>query len=103
MRRVRHNCFHRNVLCENLIVRVEDHAAFGVNDLLVNVYFRSQPCVFVVLDCLQIDQAKRKDAKQTDKSSTHQSATSSAIWIHVALKGLRPVESPLHRSIALEL
>ena len=103
MRCVGHDGFHRNVVRENFIVRVEDHAAFGVNDLLVNVLFRSEPGVFVVLDCLEINQAKRKDAEQADKSSTHQSATSSATWIHVALKGSLRVESPLRRLIAPEL
>src|SRR4051812_40498929 len=100
---VSYDRFHRNVVRENFLVRVKDHAAFGVNDLLVNVRFRSEPCVFVMLDCLQINQPKRKDAEQTDESSTHQSATSSATWIHVALKDSRRVESPLRRSNAPEL
>src|SRR4029077_4294519 len=103
MRCISNDGFHRNVVRENFTVRVEDHAAFGVNDLFVNVRFRSEPSIFVVLDCLKINQAKRKDAEQTDKSSTHQSATSSATWIHVAVKGSRRVESPLRRSIAPEL
>jgi hypothetical protein len=50
-------------VCKNFIVRVEDHAPFGVNDLLVNVLFRREPGVFVVFDRLQIYQAKRKDAE----------------------------------------
>src|SRR5215211_1422893 len=103
MRRVGHNSFHRNVVRENFIVRVQDYSAFGVNHLLVNVFFRREPGVFVMLDCLEINQAKRKDAEQADKSSTHQSATSSATWIHAALKGSRRAESPLRRWIALEL
>src|SRR5262249_21766858 len=104
MRRVGHDCFHRNVVRENLIVRIQDDAAFGVNDLLVYMFFCSEPGVFVVLDCLEINQAERKDAEQPDKSSTHQSATTSATWIHVAPKGgSPPVESPLRRSIAPEL
>src|SRR5262245_40343598 len=102
MRGVGHDGFYRNVVRENFIVRVQDDSAFGVNDLLVNVCFRSEPGVFVVLDCLEVDQAKRKDAKQADKSSTHQSATSSATWIHVVPKGSLRVESPLHRLIAPE-
>src|SRR6478752_4582373 len=100
---VSYDRLHRNVVRENFIVRVQDHAAFGVNDLLVNVRFRSEPCVFVVLDCLQINQAKRKDAEQADKSSTHQSAASSATWIHVAVKDSPRVGSPLRRRIAPEL
>src|SRR5262252_4609466 len=84
---VGHDGFHRNVVRENFVVRIQDDATFGVNDLLVNVCFRSEPGVFVVLDCLEINQAKRKDAEQADKTSAHQSATSSATWIHVAPKG----------------
>src|SRR6476659_5542450 len=103
MRCVSYDGFHRNVVREHFIVGVQDHAAFGVDDLLVNVRFRSEPCVFVVLDCLQINQPKRKDAEQADESSTHQSATSSATWIHVAVKDSRRVESPLRRSSAREL
>ena len=52
MCRVGHEGFHRNVVRENFIVGVQDHAAFGVNQLLVNVFFRSETGVFVVLDCL---------------------------------------------------
>src|SRR6478752_7877855 len=100
---VSYDRLHRNVVRENFLVRVQDHAAFGVNDLLVNVRFRSEPCVFVVLDCLQINQAKRKDAEQADKSSTHQSAASSATWIHVAVKDSRQVELLLRRLSAPEV
>src|SRR5437763_12496447 len=103
MRCVSYDGFDRNVMRENFVVRVQDHAPFGVNDLLVNVRFRSEPCVFVVLECLKINQAKRKDAEKADKSSTHQSATSSATWIHVALKGSLRVGSPLRPPIAPEL
>src|SRR5438034_2232816 len=102
MRGVSLHCFPRNVVRENFIVRVKDHAALAVNDLLVNVFLRSEPCVFVMLDCLQINQAKRKDAEQRNECSTDQSATNSATWIHVAPEDWPPVEPPLRRLIALE-
>src|SRR5215510_4918043 len=102
MRGVGHHCFHGDVVRKNFIVRVKDHAALAVNDLLVNVFFRSEPCVFVMLYCLQINQAKGKDAEQCDERSTDYGATSSATWIHVAPEDWPPVERPLHRSIALE-
>src|SRR6476646_3930512 len=102
MRGVVHDSFHRNVVRENFIVRVQDGAAFGVNYLFVNVCFRSEPRVFVMLDCLKINQAKRKDAEQGDKNTAYQSATSSATWIHVAARGSLRVESLLRRLIAPE-
>ena len=102
MRGVGHDRFHRNVVCQNFIVRIQDHAPLAVSHLLVNVLFRSQPGVLVVLDRLQINQATRKDAEQTDKSSTNQNATNSATWIHTAREGWLPVGSRLRPLIARE-
>jgi hypothetical protein len=55
-----------------------------MDDLLVDMFLRGEPGIFVVLDCLQINQAKRKNAEQRDEGGAHESTTSSAIWIHVA-------------------
>src|SRR4029077_16017990 len=84
---VGHYRFYRNVVREDLVVRVEDHAALCVDDLLVNVFFSSKPGVFVVFYGLQINQTKRKDAEQSDESSANQHATASAVWIHLAAEG----------------
>ena len=40
---------------EDFAIRIEDRAAFCVDDLLLNVFFSGKTGVFVVLDCLQID------------------------------------------------
>ena len=58
MRSIGDHGFDRNVVREDLAVRVENRAALCMNDLLVNVFFSSKPGVFVVLYCLQINQAK---------------------------------------------
>ena len=84
---VGHYRFHRNVLREDFAVRIEDLASLCVDDLLVNVFFSGKAGVFVVLYCLQINQTKRKDAEEPDKTSAHQHATISAIWIHLAAEG----------------
>ena len=88
MRGVGYYRLDRNVVRENLVVRIENRAALGVDGLLVNMFFSSETGIFVVLDHLQIDQAKRKDAEQPDKSSAYQHATSSAVSIHFASDGL---------------
>ena len=88
MRGIRHDSFLWNVVCQNFVVRVENHPALCVNDLFVNVLFSSKPGVFIVLYCLQINQTKRKDAEEPDETSAHQHATTSAIWIHFAVEGL---------------
>ena len=102
MRGIGYDRFHRNVVCQNFIVRIQDHAPLGMSHLLVNVFFGSQPGVLVVLDRLQINQATRKDAEQNDKSSTDQNATNSAIWIHTVREGWLPVGSCLRPLIARE-
>ena len=72
---------------EDFVVRVENHAALCVDGLLVNVFFSGKPGVLVVLYGLQINQPKRKDAEEADKTSAHQHAATSAIWIHLAAEG----------------
>jgi hypothetical protein len=44
----------------------------------MNVLFRSQAGVFVVLDDLQVNQAKGKDAKKGGESAANQRAARSA-------------------------
>ncbi len=97
MRGVGPDGFHRDVVRENFVVRIKDQPALAVNNLLVNVFLCSESGIFVMFDCLQIDQAKRKNTEQRYKDSAHESATSSATWIHVAAEGLLPVGSRLHR------
>ena len=58
MRGVGHYRLNRNVMREDFVVRIEDCAAFCVDDLLINVLFSRKTRVFVVLDCLQIDSTK---------------------------------------------
>ena len=58
VRGVGHYRFYRNIVRQNLVVRVQNHAALGVNNLFVNVFFRGEPGVFVVLDRLKINQTK---------------------------------------------
>ncbi len=58
MRGVSDYRFHRNVVRENFVVRVENHAALSVNFLLVDVFFSSEAGIFVVLNDLQINQTK---------------------------------------------
>ena len=87
VRGVRHDRFHRNVVREDLIVRVENRAALCVNNLFVNVFFSGKPSVFIVFYRLQINQTKRKDAEKPDKTSAHQHAPTSAIWIHLVVEG----------------
>jgi hypothetical protein len=48
---------------QNFIVRIQDRAALGVNHLLVNVFFGSEPGVLVMLDRLEINQAKGKNTE----------------------------------------
>src|SRR5436309_15870577 len=102
MRGVCHDCFHRNVVGQNFVVRIQDRAPLGVNHMLVNGLFGSEPGVLVVLDRLEINQAKRKNTEQSDKSSTHQSATSPATWIHVAREGWLPAGWHLRPLVARE-
>jgi hypothetical protein len=40
---------------EDFVIRIEDRAAFRVDDLLINVLFSGKTGVFVMLDCLQVD------------------------------------------------
>ena len=55
MRGVGHYRLNGNVMREDFVIRIEDRAAFCVDDLLINVLFSGKPGVFVVLDCLQIN------------------------------------------------
>ena len=55
---VGHYRFYRDVVRENFLIGVENHAALCVNDLLVNVLFSGKTGVFVVLYRLQINQTK---------------------------------------------
>src|SRR5204863_7941393 len=59
-----------------------------VNDLFINVLFSGKTGVFVMLYRLEINQTKRKDAEESDKSSATQHATVTAVWIHLAADGL---------------
>ena len=40
---------------EDFVIRVENRAAFCVDDLLVDVLFSGKTGILVVLDCLQIN------------------------------------------------
>ena len=55
MRGVGHYCLDRNVVREYFVIRIEDRAAFRVDDLLMDVLFSCETGVFVVFNCLQID------------------------------------------------
>src|SRR5215471_8196362 len=88
MRSVGHHCLNRNVVREDFVIRIQDRAAFSVDDLLVNVLFSGKTGVFVVFDCLQIDQTKRKNAEQPDKSAAHEYAAGPTVYIHFVPEGL---------------
>ena len=53
---------------EDFVVRVEDRSALGEDRLLDDVFFSREPRVLVVLDHLQIDQAKRKEAEEENEA-----------------------------------
>src|SRR5438105_3002961 len=84
MRRVSDYRFHGNVVGEDLVVGVENRAALGEDGLLVNVLLSSQSGVLVVLDHLQIDQAKRKRAEQKNEAEANDCASGSAVPFHLA-------------------
>ena len=49
---ISHHRFDRNVVRKHFIVRVQNRAAFRVNDLFVNVLLSRQSGVLIVLDDL---------------------------------------------------
>jgi hypothetical protein len=63
---------------ENFIVRVEDRTPFGVDNLLVNVFFGRQPSILVVLDHLKVNKPKGEGAKERDKREANQRTTTSS-------------------------
>jgi hypothetical protein len=64
MSRVSDHGFDRNIVRQDFVISVENRAALGKNGLLVNVFLSREPGVLVVLDHLEIDQAKRKRAEE---------------------------------------
>ena len=86
MGRVSHDRFDGHVVRKDLVVRVENRAALRADDLFVNVFFSGEPGIFVVLDHLQINQAKRKTAEEGDKDETNERATNPAVPLHLAAR-----------------
>ena len=84
MSRVRDHRFHRDVVRQDFVVRVENRAALGEYGLLVNVLFSGQSSVLLVLDHLEIDQAKRKRAEQENEAEANDCASGSAVPFHLA-------------------
>jgi zinc transporter ZupT len=52
------------------------------------MFLSSKASVLIVLDRLQINQAKRKNAEQDDQNNANQYATAAAVWIHLVVEGL---------------
>jgi hypothetical protein len=69
---------------QDFVVRVENRASLGEDGLLVNVLFSGQSRVLVVLDHLEIDQAKRKRAEQENEAEANDGASGSAVPFHLA-------------------
>jgi hypothetical protein len=51
--------------------------------LLVNVLLRRDSRVLVVLEHLQVDEAKRKSAKEQNEAEANERATGSAVPLHL--------------------
>src|SRR6266480_6632543 len=83
MSSVTYYSFDRHIVRENLVVRVEDRAAFCIDGLFVNVLFSSKPRVLVVLDYLKINKTKREGAKERDENAANQCTTASAMRVHL--------------------
>ena len=84
MSRVSDDCFNRNVVCEDFVIGVEDRAALGEDRLLDDVLFSSQPGVLLVLDHLEVDQAKRKCAEKQNEAEANEGASCPAVPFHLA-------------------
>ena len=54
----------RNIVREHFVVGVEIAPRSAEDDLLVNVFLSGQPGVLVVLDHLEVDEPKGKDAEE---------------------------------------
>jgi hypothetical protein len=78
--------FDRHIVGEDLIVCVEDGAAFCVDGLFVNVLFSSKPGVFVVLDYLKINKTKREGAEEHNENAANQCTTAPAIRVHLVAR-----------------
>ncbi len=107
MGRIGHDRLDRNVVREDFVVRVENRAALGVDRLFVDVFFSSEPGVFVVLDHLQINEPERKCAEQCREPEADQRATNPAVPLHLParlfsdrLDGVFSGRSAAARSIA---
>ena len=68
---------------EDLVIGVEDRTALGEDRLLVNVLFRGEPGVLVVLDHLEVDEPKRKETEKSGKEKADQRATDPAVPLHL--------------------
>src|SRR6266568_7196714 len=82
MSRISDHRFDRNIVRQDFVIGVENRAALGKNGLLVNVFLSSEPGVLVVLDHLEIDQAKRKRAEEQDETETDDGASGSTVPFH---------------------
>src|SRR4029077_19605071 len=78
-RRVGDDRFDRDVVRQDFVVGVEDRAALGEDRLLDDVLFSSQPGVLVVLDHLQVNQAKRKQTEDQNETEADDRASCSAV------------------------
>ena len=83
VRRIGDDRLDRSVVREDFVVRVENRAALGEDRLLVDVFFRGEPGVLVVLDHLQINQPEGKGAEQRREPEADQRATNPAVPLHL--------------------
>src|SRR5438046_3659107 len=93
---VSHHRFHRHIVRQDFVVRVENRASLGEDGLLVNVLFSGQSRVLVVLDHLEIEPAKRKRAEQENEAEANDGASGTAVPFDLAHRSLEtgwPVSS----------
>ena len=84
MGRVGDDRFDRDVVRENFVVSVENCAAFGKDRLLNYVLFSGESGVLVVLDHLEVDQAKGKRAEEQNEAEADDCTSCSAVPFHLA-------------------
>src|SRR6266550_747190 len=83
MRGISDDDFDRDVVGENFAIGIGDDTAVGVDRLLVNVFLGRQPGVLVVLNELQINEAKREPAKKKDKTNANKCTPSPTVPSHL--------------------
>jgi hypothetical protein len=84
--RVGDDGFDRNIVSEDFIVRVENDSALGKDRLLDNVFFSRKSRVLIVLDHLEIDQAKRKRAEEKNEAEADNGAACSTVPFHLTTR-----------------